>query len=105
MFAILAKKGSMLYNLPMIILCVIQFIIGLGYLSFGYQIALRGEYALVRGYKEGKGFALREGIIDLLGGVATLAALPCAYLWGDMYFVLPIGITTALFFVNKMTRG
>lgn len=89
----------------MIILCVIQFIIGLGYLSFGYQIALKGEYNLVRGYKKCKGYALREGIIDLLGGVATLATLPCTYLWGDVYFFLPVGITAVLFFINKMTRG
>ena len=79
--------------------------IGLGYLSFGYQIVFKGEYGLVRGYKGKRGFALREGTIDLFGGVATLATLPCTYLWGDMYFVLPIGITSVLFFINKMTRG
>jgi hypothetical protein len=105
MFAILVKKGEILYNLSMIILCVIQFIIGLGYLSFGYQIAFKGEYNLVRGYKEKRGFALREGIIDLLGGVATLLLIPCSYLWGDVYFFLPIIITSLLFFINKMTRG
>ena len=88
----------------MIFLCVLQFIFGIGYLSFGYQIALRGEYDLVRGYKEGKGFALREGIIDLLGGAATLAALPCTYLWGDTYFFSPIGVTAVLFFMNKLTK-
>lgn len=89
----------------MIILCVIQLIIGLGYLSFGYQIVFKGEYGLVRGYKEKRGYALREGIIDLLGGVATLATLPCTYLWGDIYFVLPILVTALLLIINKLTRG
>jgi len=88
----------------MIVLCVIQLIIGLGYLSFGYQIVFRGEYGLVRGYKEKRGYALREGIIDLLGGVATLATLPCTYLFGDVFFFSPIGITSVLFFINKLTK-
>lgn len=61
----------------MITVTVITILFAVGFLSFGWQIAFRREFYLVRGYKKGaERYARAVGTLLFAGGVLTACVLP-----------------------------
>ena len=91
----------------MFLLCVIQVIVAVGLLAFGFQITVREEYGLVRLYRgaEDDGFAKRTGRIELIFGILNFICAPSLALvhtgWILLAFVLPIAATFLALAINK----
>lgn len=61
-------------------LTIFTVLFAVGAIAFGWQIAVKGEYYLVRGYKNGAERTARAvGALLLAGGLLSLFALPLMY--------------------------
>ena len=76
-------------------LAIVQFWVALGFLSFGYQIAVHDEYNLIKKYREGKcgdAYAKRKGVIDLSFGILNGGSAVVIYFWEPAWSPILFGV-------------